>query len=113
MIEDDEDIRAAKLIDAQAKAAELFEAIGARGLVMPGVTETAASDAVRDLAADMFGVTRHWHKRIIRAGPNTLQPYPVSSGCGTHCRSRSTPGGRTSKRTRTSPASSCSITSKG
>ena len=33
------------------------------------------SDAIRDLAAEMFGVTRHWHKRIVRAGPNTLQPY--------------------------------------
>ena len=34
-----------------------------------------ASDAIRDLAAEMFGVSRHWHKRIVRAGPNTLQPY--------------------------------------
>jgi Xaa-Pro aminopeptidase len=23
----------------------------------------------------MFGVERHWHKRIVRAGENTLQPY--------------------------------------
>jgi Xaa-Pro aminopeptidase len=23
----------------------------------------------------MFGVTRHWHRRIVRAGPNTLQPF--------------------------------------
>ena len=23
----------------------------------------------------MFGTTRHWHKRIIRSGPNTLAPY--------------------------------------
>ena len=23
----------------------------------------------------MFGPTRHWHKRIIRSGPNTLLPY--------------------------------------
>jgi Xaa-Pro aminopeptidase len=75
MIEDDEGVRAAKLIDAQAKAAELFEAIGERGLITPGVTEVAASDAIRDLAADMFGVNRHWHKRIVRAGPNTLQLY--------------------------------------
>ncbi len=30
---------------------------------------------IRDLAADMFGVGRWWHKRIVRAGPNTLQPY--------------------------------------
>ena len=23
----------------------------------------------------MFGTTKYWHKRIVRAGPNTLQPY--------------------------------------
>jgi Xaa-Pro aminopeptidase len=23
----------------------------------------------------MFGTKRHWHKRIVRSGPNTLQPY--------------------------------------
>ena len=23
----------------------------------------------------MFGIGRWWHKRIVRAGPNTLQPY--------------------------------------
>ena len=37
--------------------------------------EVEASNAIRDLAAEMFGVSRHWHKRIVRAGPNTLQPY--------------------------------------
>ena len=25
--------------------------------------------------ARQFGVSRHWHKRIVRAGPNTLEPY--------------------------------------
>ena len=37
--------------------------------------EGEASDAIRDLAAEMFGISRYWHKRIVRAGPNTLQPY--------------------------------------
>jgi Xaa-Pro aminopeptidase len=23
----------------------------------------------------MFGTRRHWHRRIVRSGPNTLQPY--------------------------------------
>jgi Xaa-Pro aminopeptidase len=72
---DDEDVRTARLLDAQGKAAELFAEIEPRQLVRPGVTEVGASDAIRDLAADMFGVDRHWHKRIVRAGPNTLQPY--------------------------------------
>ena len=33
------------------------------------------SDRVRDLGAELFGTRRHWHKRIVRSGPNTLQPY--------------------------------------
>ncbi len=72
---EDEDVRAARLLDAQAKAAELFAAIEPRSIIAPGVRETEASNAIRDLAAEMFGVDRHWHKRIVRAGPNTLQPY--------------------------------------
>lgn len=70
-----EHVRVAKLLDAQAKAAQLFEAVETRGLLAPGVRETTASQAIRDLAAEMFGVRRHWHKRIVRAGVNTLQPY--------------------------------------
>ena len=44
-------------------------------MIRPGVGERELSDEIRDLAADMFGVTRHWHKRIVRAGENTLAPY--------------------------------------
>jgi Xaa-Pro aminopeptidase len=72
---EDEAARTARLLDAQDKAAELFAQIEQRELIVPGVTERAASDAIRDLAADLFGMDRHWHKRIVRAGPNTLQPY--------------------------------------
>jgi Xaa-Pro aminopeptidase len=72
---EDEDVRSARLLDAQARAAELFAAIEPRGIIAPGVLETEASDAIRDLAADTFGVDRHWHKRIVRTGPNTLKPY--------------------------------------
>ena len=74
MIEN-EQVRAAKLLDAQAKAVQLFDAIVKRGLIVPGIREVAASNAIRDLAAEMFGTTKYWHKRIIRAGVNTLQPY--------------------------------------
>jgi len=72
---EDEGARVARLLDAQDKAAHLFAQVEKRGLVAPGVTERQASDAIRDLAAESFGVDRHWHKRIVRAGPNTLQPY--------------------------------------
>ncbi|WP_328444007.1 aminopeptidase P family protein [Streptomyces sp. NBC_00386] len=72
---DDEPTRAARLLDAQAKAERLFTEIEARGLVAAGEGERAVSDKVRDLANELFGTTRHWHKRIVRSGPNTLAPY--------------------------------------
>lgn len=67
--------RAEGLVAAQEKAIRLFAEIEARGLVAPGIGELEASDRIRDLANEMFGTTRHWHKRIIRSGPNTLAPY--------------------------------------
>ncbi|MFI0960806.1 M24 family metallopeptidase [Streptomyces sp. NPDC021080] len=72
---DHERTRAVRLLEAQAKAERLFAEIEARGLVAPGKGERAVSDEVRDLANEMFGTTRHWHKRIVRSGPNTLKPY--------------------------------------
>jgi Xaa-Pro aminopeptidase len=74
----DEEIRAAKLLDAQQKAAQLFEAVGRAGILQAGMSDSIASDAVRDIAAERFGVARHWHKRIVRSGPNTLRPYQDS-----------------------------------
>jgi Xaa-Pro aminopeptidase len=71
----DEEERAARLLDAQASAIALFDEVAARGLVAAGQGEQAVSDQVRDLANEMFGKTRHWHKRIIRSGPHTLFPY--------------------------------------
>jgi Xaa-Pro dipeptidase len=72
---EDEQMRTVRLLDAQDKAAQLFAEIEHRDIVVPGITERQASDAIRDLAADLFGVDRFWHKRVVRAGPNTLQPY--------------------------------------
>ncbi|MFC0844194.1 M24 family metallopeptidase [Streptomyces noboritoensis] len=67
--------RVAGLVAAQEKAIALFAEVEARGLVAPGVGEREASDRIRDLANDMFGTTKHWHKRIVRSGPNSLLPY--------------------------------------
>jgi Xaa-Pro aminopeptidase len=71
----DDAARIRHLIDAQTKAVALFDAVVARGILAPGVSEREASDAVRDLGAELFGADRHWHKRIVRAGRNTLEPY--------------------------------------
>jgi Xaa-Pro aminopeptidase len=70
-----EDERARRLLDAQANAVALFDEVVARGIVTAGQGERAVSDQIRDLANEMFGTTRHWHKRIVRAGPHTLFPY--------------------------------------
>jgi Xaa-Pro aminopeptidase len=71
----DEDARAAALLGAQARADDLFTTVDMSGLIRPGVTESQLSDEIRDLAHERYGVGRHWHKRIVRSGPNTLQPY--------------------------------------
>ncbi|GCA98233.1 hypothetical protein NCCNTM_18680 [Mycolicibacterium sp. NCC-Tsukiji] len=48
----DEGMRAARLLDAQDKAAELFVAIDERGLIRPGVGERQVTDEIHDLAAE-------------------------------------------------------------
>ena len=70
-----EDERAGRLLAAQANAVALFDEVAARGIVSAGRSEQAVSDQIRDLANEMFGTTKHWHKRIVRSGPHTLFPY--------------------------------------
>ncbi|WP_377273325.1 M24 family metallopeptidase [Peterkaempfera sp. SMS 1(5)a] len=72
---DDESTRAARLLIAQSKATQLFAEVERSRLVAPGQGEQAVSDRIRDLANELFGATRHWHKRIVRSGRNTLLPY--------------------------------------
>lgn len=71
----DEATRVARLREAQSMARQLFDAIDETGLIRPGISERDLSDAIKSLAADLLGVERHWHKRVIRAGSNALLPY--------------------------------------
>jgi Xaa-Pro aminopeptidase len=64
--------RLAALLTAERKADALFAAIEEAGIIAPGRTEKMVDDDVYELAAQRFGVTKHWHRRIVRAGPNTL-----------------------------------------
>jgi Xaa-Pro aminopeptidase len=66
--------RAAYLLDAQTKALNLFEEIE-RDLIRPGVSEKTLSDEIHQLGNKRHGVRTHWHKRVVRSGPNTLLPY--------------------------------------
>ena len=70
----DETDRVAALLHAQGMAAALFDA-AEQSLIRPGTTELQLSRDIHALAAERFGVKTHWHKRIVRAGPNTLRPY--------------------------------------
>lgn len=64
-----------QLMTAQNKAIELFSVIEQRGLIVPGRTEQQLCEDVVRIAREEFGSERHWGKKIVRTGPNTLQPY--------------------------------------
>jgi Xaa-Pro dipeptidase len=63
------------LFAAQMKAEALFAEVVERGLVSAGKLESELTEEIHALAESHFGVRRHWHKRIARAGPNTLLGY--------------------------------------
>jgi Xaa-Pro aminopeptidase len=70
-----EERRISELREAQEKAAGLFHAVESNGVIRAGVTESVVNQDIWDLAKEMYGTTTYWHKRIVRAGPNTLLPY--------------------------------------
>jgi len=63
---------------AEARARELYDEVKRRGLIVPGKTESGLSKEIMTLAAEMFGVTKYWHKRIVRSGVNTLLAYSAN-----------------------------------
>ena len=63
------------LIEAERKAELLFQAIEDRQLAQAGKTEKQLNEEVFALAHELLGITKFWHKRIVRAGKNTLLPY--------------------------------------
>jgi len=65
----------AGLLDAQEKAQTLFAETQARNLIRTGAKESEINEGIYALAESMFGISRYWHKRIVRAGRNTLAPY--------------------------------------
>lgn len=64
-----------RLILAEQKAKELFNAVEEQGLIVPGKSEQELAAEVVKLARDQFGIDQYWHKKIVRTGPNTLYPY--------------------------------------
>jgi Xaa-Pro dipeptidase len=60
---------------AQLRAEALFEEVIGRGLLRPGVLESELGDELHSIARARFGVRRHWHRRVVRAGPNSASTY--------------------------------------
>jgi Xaa-Pro aminopeptidase len=69
------DSTAESLLAAQARAESLFEAVVAGGLMRPGISEAELSRAIDGLARERYGLRRHWHRRIVRSGANTVLTY--------------------------------------
>jgi hypothetical protein len=69
-----EQVRAQALRDAETQAVELFERIRT-DLIRPGITEKQLSDEIHQLGESTCNVRTHWHKRLVRSGPNTLLPF--------------------------------------
>ena len=63
------------LLDAQRKAEGLFAAVIELGVIAPGKLESEVSADIHAIAKSRFRVSRHWHKRIARAGSNTVLTY--------------------------------------
>ena len=64
-----------KLQRAEKVSAQLFEAIEKNNLIVPGKSEKQLNEEVERLALEKFGIQKHWHKKIVRSGKNTMSIY--------------------------------------
>lgn len=64
-----------QLLKAENIALQLFQEVERKNLVIPGKTEETLNKEIFNLAKERFGIKKHWHKRIVRCGENTLFPY--------------------------------------
>jgi len=65
-----------KLVNAQNISIQFFKAIEENNLIIAGKSEEQLNSEVCDLALKKFGIEKHWHKKIVRSGKNTLAIYP-------------------------------------
>jgi Xaa-Pro aminopeptidase len=68
----------ANLIEAEAKALRLFNVIEERNIIAADKSEEQINTEIYELAKELFGIDKYWHKRIVRAGANTLKPYDAN-----------------------------------
>ena len=65
-----------KLLNSQYISIQLFKAIEQYNLITAGKSEEQLNAEVCELALKGFGIEKHWHKKIVRSGQNTLAIYP-------------------------------------
>jgi Xaa-Pro dipeptidase len=63
------------LLGAQHQAEQLFDEVRSSGMIRAGLKESELSREIYALAGRRYGVRRHWHRRVVRCGPNTLLGY--------------------------------------
>jgi len=63
------------MMHAQNRAILLFDMIEKSGLIRPGKTERQLVAEIDELATVGFDISTHWHKKIVRAGKNTLATF--------------------------------------
>jgi Metallopeptidase family M24 len=65
-----------KLLNAQYISVQFFKAIEQSNLITAGKSEEQLNSEVCDLALKQFRIEKHWHKKIVRSGKNTMAIYP-------------------------------------
>ena len=65
-----------KLLNAEKITIQLFDAVEKNNLIIAGKSEAQLAAEVCNLAFEKFGIENHWHKKIVRAGKNTVCIYP-------------------------------------
>lgn len=69
------DLTLKNLVEAEQKAQQLFNEIENKNILVAGNSENKINELIFELAFNMFGIKKYWHKRIVRCGKNTLFPY--------------------------------------
>jgi Xaa-Pro dipeptidase len=64
-----------QLLDAQDKALNMIREAEKRNYFTTIESEKDLNTKLYDLAFELYGIRKFWHKRIVRAGKNTLYPY--------------------------------------
>lgn len=67
-----------QLLESQQKARYLLNEIEKRKFLTIGTTEKEITDQIYDLAFELFGTTKHWHKRIVRTGLNSALSFKAN-----------------------------------